>query len=352
MIVVDFQSEKSILKTVPFRAQYTSISRYIEKARGRNLQLNQTDESVIELQKLIAQPMEIVIPERKRAFRQCELYVLPFPTSVAWSQMLGNRQIIVIGRGMIQLIEHCTYSAYVIGHLPPEAQQIHPINTLPDLSLSDILNYFIFLLLYRFYRYAEPLPDLYEMISPDMHEHAQISISGSLAFVLLHEFAHLALGHHDQDEVIPFDVHKVVPEVISADKQKEIEADQFALNCIIEEYREFGHFWMKSAFDFYVRMEIISGQFTKSHPLALNRIFEMNANVPGQWGYHDPTTSATHAEKLAGTFAQRQQENQPPDEGFLALSREACLNILKQAEQACRDIGLDISPLFTAQPVE
>lgn len=349
--MLDLSYIDKIQHSAPFKSSYSSISRYIEKARKQKLQLNQTDESVIALQKLIAQPMEIVIPERKRAFRQCELYVLPFPTSVAWSQKLGNRQIIVIGRGMIQLIEHCTYSAYVIGKLPPEAQQIYPINSLPDLSLSDILNYFIFLLLYRFYRFAEPLPDLYEMISPDMHEPARISISGSVAFVLLHEFAHLALGHHDQDEVIPFDVHKIVPEDISGDKQKEIEADQFALNCIIEEYREFGHFWMKQAFDFFVRMEIISGQFTKSHPLALNRIFEMNAKVSGQWGYHDAAQSASHAQKLAGTFEQRHQEKQSPDEGFLAVSRETCLNILKQAEQACGDIGLDISPLFTAQSV-
>lgn len=326
------------------------IRRSIERIRRRQLELNIDDENMIAVSELVAEPLKIVSFETHQALGLCEIYILPFSVCTAYSYPIDNRNIIVIGSGMIDLMEATSYSAHVIGRLPEQCDYIYPIESLPDSNLHDLVNQFVFLLLFQFFHNGDPLPNIKALATPTMIKDARISFAGGMAFLLLHEYAHLDLGHHQNRQTSSLSIDHIVTENLSAPQQQEHEADQHAIAYIEADYREIGHFWANSTFDFFTRMELLSGQFNQSHPLALNRIYHLNSTLSDNQHYYNPAERQTIAARLAQSFDTAHQSDALNNTQFFDINRATTLAILDQINPYLIDVGgPDLSPLWLSE---
>ena len=344
----------------PYSVSPARIQRCIDDIRRRQLCLEE-DKDLLALTDLVEEPLKLVQFEQRQALGECEIYVLPLPLCEAYSQRLGERKIIVIGSGLIDLLESVSYSAQIIGSLPAASQDLYPLQELPELSLSDLLNQFVFVLLFRFYHDGEPLPNLIDICSATQRHNARISFAGGLAAVLLHELGHLSLEHHNKSTQIEHGFKQgaspqsklgddaatsAVPEASTFSKQQEYDADQFILDSLEAAFEEIGHFFIKSAFDFFVRLETVAGQFHELHPLALNRIYHMNQQIPEHCEFHDPVESQKTYRSLGQAFQSTRRILPPEDNHLLNIKRNTALLILSAIHQPLLEQGLDIQPLL------
>lgn len=97
---------------------------------------------------------------------------------------------------------------------------------------------------------------------------------GALCFVLLHELAHIELGHLSNKKLRSERFQPVLlePEPLNQWQAEEMEADQYAWQLIQAETR---HLFVPSIIFFlgaYAVIEVFSGHMTKAYPLAINRL--------------------------------------------------------------------------------
>ena len=330
----------------PYSISPALINGCIKRIRNKRMVLSQDDAIIHDLGELIGNSLQAIIPERQQTLLDCEVYVLPFPVCTAYSQLIGDRKLIVIGQGLIDLIFNTTLSAHIIANLPEQCDDVFPVSDLANYSIIDLLNTFSFTLLFKNYHLGEPLPNFAALASPEMIKDAKIAQSGAVLFVLLHELGHLQLGHHTNTQTRPMNFRKIVDEEMNLEQQLEFEADQYALNSIDESVREIGQFWLKAAFDFFVRLEVMAGQYTPDHPLTINRIADANNQELKNINYHDPTQSEQHIQKMATRFVDTNVNIPFSENHILMTSREACTNLILATAPTLSQYGYDVGNLF------
>lgn len=323
------------------------IDRCIENLRRRRIVLDSEDQDHRALANSVAGPLALASVSARAKLGECEIYLLPFPLCIAYSTRCENRNLIVIGSGMLDLVETVACSAHVIGSLPEEAQRIYPVSELAGMSLADIFSQFIFVLLFRFVYKDEFLPNIQGLASAQMIHDARVSAAGGAAFVLLHELAHLEL-HHAAKPVAPsIDIASSIPESLSQRQRQEHEADQAAIGYLESEWQEIGHFWRNCAFDFFVRLELMSGVFSETHPLALNRIFHLDEMMRSGSGFYDFAQRKNVNAILANGFSATLSSSAYSPDHMLNISRDTCLAILARIRQPLLQAGgPDIAPLL------
>ncbi|CAA0099505.1 Uncharacterised protein [Halioglobus japonicus] len=311
------------------------------------MQLDSEDPALTALFDIVSEPLALVRPESRQALGECEVYVLPFPLCTAYSTRRDDRRIIIVGSGLLDLIETTAYSAHVIGALPHAADTCYPISALPDQTLANLFNTLVMTLLHHYFTGEGGLPNMKGLATPAMAHEARISSAGGIAFILLHELAHLE--HHFGDAPIALDLSAgaAIEESLTPQQRQEHEADQIALDYLEPQWQDVGHFYLHSAFDFFTRLDLLSGQFQKTHPLTLNRLFHLDARVPPSARFYDADRRHRINQILATAFADTTARYSQGPDHVLNLRRETCLAILGLLRDPLLALGgPDVGVLF------
>lgn len=84
-----------------------------------------------------------------------------------------------------------------------------------------------------------------------MFEESKLAINGALLFTLLHELGHHKLKHLEfSNNIRPIHYPLALEENLSILQHQEMEADTFALNCLIEPAKIIGTYWQQNAVNF------------------------------------------------------------------------------------------------------
>ena len=211
----------------PYPIDEEVIDRHIKLIQKKRLRLNTESAHATALKLLAEEAMLFVLPERKELLATCELYVLPMPICVAYCEVVNGKNKIVIGSGILDLICHSLFLAHFGNAVPQKYEDYFLLKFPKKLPFIDLLTNALFLLEYRFYCFSEPLPNLRPFIDESALKAIRTSMSGAVAFILLHELGHLQLGHVTSDEVRPVMLRPAIPEQLNAMQLQEHEADQF-----------------------------------------------------------------------------------------------------------------------------
>lgn len=326
------------------------LDRCIENMRRRQQMLDSRDHDHCRFADWVAGPLALVSSTARARLQACEIYLLPYPVCTAYSTRMGERRLIVVSSGLLDLIETTTCSAHVIGSLPEATRHLFPVSELVGMSLADIVNQMLFVLLFRLAFQDGYRPNIQALATAQMIHDARVSAAGATAFVLLHELAHLELHHHTTQTAPAIDIASSIPEPLSPAQRQEHEADQTAIAYLEPQWREFGHYWRNCAFDFFVRLELMSGAFTKTHPLALNRIFHLDEKMKSGSGFYDFSGRLHINAALAEAFTTTERQHHRDPAHMLNLGRETCLAILAGIRQPLLQAGgPDLEPLLKAE---
>lgn len=272
----------------PFSIDPEIIDSYIEHIKVQRMVLRTNSVESDQLARHIKEQIVFVSPERRKELAQSEIYVLPFPLCNAYAEgpeSPGGNYKIVIGSGLIDLIANTVFLSHLESILPPELNEYHFIRYRRDMSVSQLFSNAVFVLHFRFYRFCEPLPNLYSLLKPQMIDECKKAINGALVFSLMHELGHHKLGHFNGWRGLrPMNYEFVISEDMSDKQHEELEADDFAMNSLIDDAKILSTFWLPHALTFFMQMELVSGQTSDElHPMALNRSFYSDA-LKEVWG--------------------------------------------------------------------
>ena len=241
-------------------------------------------------------------PEVRQMLEAQPIFVVEFDRCLAFSEVdQQHGSSIVLSTGMIDLLAATIYDLYVQAEIPAALDHVL-IETAENLPVSTLFPNLTLLLRYRYLRYGEKLPAFSSPLSVAALTMCRDSIHGALLFLVLHELGHIVHGHHQGDAMprhLPFG--SVIEEDINDYQRQEIEADQFALDALIEPARPLGNFWMTQSLNFFSSLELITGKRQTSHPLALNRAAHANRERLG-------LASPSQVDKiLAGRFIKTEE---------------------------------------------
>jgi len=275
----------------PSQVSLALIDQHIARLRA----IEEWSDDALEPTKLLAQLVQrnvekFVGREARIQLASSEVFVVPIPFCGAFSEAPST---IVIGSGFLDFLTANLYWGAVTHLLPPSLSEIrHP--KFPNQSLRDLIPVLLLALLHLYLENGDPLPNYRTLISENPDERVQDSLAGSLTFVLLHELGHLSLGHHgDHNLGIRFvDLPFQIPEDFTTYKQQEFEADSFARQAMVEDYRAMHMFWMRGALGPNYTMETMLSRRSASHPTSVNRL------IYAQHSAHDKVDRTAYLEEL------------------------------------------------------
>ena len=283
-------------------------------------------------------------PEVGRLLEQQDICVVKLNKCLAFSQCIetGEHRI-VLSTGMIDLLAASIYDLYAQAEIPASFEKVS-IETPERISVSNLVPNLTLLLRHRYLRYGEPLPDFAAPLSADALSMCRDSIHGALMFLLLHELGHIVCGHLQADAKprhLPFVT--VIDEEMNQYQQQEVEADQYALDALIEPAKPMGGFWLEQSLNFFSSLELVTGKRASTHPLALNRAAHARRARMG-------SESSSFEDILAKQFIETEGAAFFHGNKLIHTSRETCLDFLKVCVGLIRVSGPDLSPILQDQP--
>lgn len=318
------------LLMAPLMPAEAVIDRHVEQVRRQRLALRSNDPASTRLLQLVSAQLMWLKPEIREALGRTEIYCLDLPLSVAYCDRVDDRALIVLGQGLIDLIAYRVCCSHFEAMFP-EAMATYPLSGYrTDLSALEMLSNALMLLGCQFYTTASPLPDVCTQLSQASREDCERAISGALLYVLLHELGHLQLGHLERNEIRALSVPQAVPESLSVFQQQEYEADRFATNALIDVAQVLAALWQGSALNFYQQLELITGQRSDSHPLAINRRLDAAVRQVEVGGAHGIAIDTVHINTLAERFLDTEAAVRERPNALIATPREACLRIFRE----------------------
>lgn len=333
----------------PFSIQGDIIEAYVKIIQTQRMVLRTDSPQAKRLAMHIREPLDFVSQERKRELAQCDIYVLPFPLCMAYAEESKERPVIVIASGLIDLIANSIFAANLQSLLPPELDHFYMPQFRKDMPASHLFSNALFLLHLQFYRFCKPLPNIYALMTPKMLEESKMAVNGALVFTLLHELGHHKLQHLEAANGLrPIHYHFAVKENLSLLQHQEMEADDFALNSLIERAKIIGTFWHQNAVNFFMQLELVSGSDSdEHHPMALNRSFYSDS-LREHWGQEfDVTPRATFFKNTAERYLSTKQSKSEEINALIQTPREGCLGILKEINQVLLGFDMDLEPLWS-----
>lgn len=327
------------------------IERQIERIRREGSAVTANTAPSRALRALVQRNVErMLLEERAQMLAQSLVYVVPLPLCAAYSKPDGQ---IVIGNGLMNVLSACGYWAFLCEQLPAELMGIRPLPRFPSLSAWDAVSLYLFALIFRHYRYGEPLPDLRAWITPVTREEIDVqvkhSVAGAATFILLHEMGHIALSHHvRKDTLLPADFALSVEQSLSEYQIKEFEADDFAMASLRETLRALHLPWINMALNFHVQRETMLGERAPHHPISINRLshaFSRRDGVPtGRFDQSHLVRMSEAFVNIERNSAELRRQNRA---ALLdAMDREMLLSDLAILDRALARYGMPLAPVL------
>lgn len=341
------ESLKACKPLTPLSIHDSVIEACIDVINEQRLTLNSDDPDSRHFRRSISDSLVFVDPQwRTMLFEHCECYFLPLPVCLAFSSVIKGRPVIVVSRGLTDIIAYTIYAAHLNNLIPPNFEQYHLLAYRRDMPLTDLFSNALLLFSIRNFCAGEPLPNTFAPLTGAVHRDCNIAISGAVTFILLHELGHLVLGHNDNDIARPIHYPQAVDEMLSPFQQQELEADKFALQCLHPAARAMGTYWHDHAINFFSQMELVSGARHNSHPLAINRRF-MSDTLRGRWGKaFDLAPNPSHFETLRERFLATETETNKQKNLLLKTSREGALKVLEEILWILNENGVAMTEIL------
>lgn len=333
----------------PFSIQDEIIEQYIKLIKLKRMTLKTDSQEAKLLAMHLREPLDFVRQEKRLALSQCEIYVLPLPLCMAYAEASGKNPIIVIASGFIDLVANAIFAAHLQSILPQELNSYYLFKYRKDMPASNLLTNAIFLLQLHFYRFCKPLPNIYALATPQMFEESKLAINGALLFTLLHELGHHKLKHLEfSNNIRPIHYPLALEENLSILQHQEMEADTFALNCLIEPAKIIGTYWQQNAVNFFLQIELVSGNYSdKNHPMAINRSFYSDT-LRNNWGKeYEVAPRPKFFRNIANRYLATKESKSEEMNALIQTTREGCLNILNEINEALLQFGIDLKPIWT-----
>lgn len=326
------------------------LDRYVEEAISEDINLGSRSPDVLRLFESIREQLIFIDPDRRDALSKCEVFVLPFPLCISYSWEIDNRKIIVIGKGLIDLVANTLLASYVQSLLPPDLDEYFLPKFRKDMSAGELFANSIFLLQVHFYRFGYPLPDLQAAISPELLSEAEIGINGALLFILLHELGHHELGHLENEKIRPMRYEKIIEEMLSIDQHQEMDADSFAIESLLKPAQVIGTYWHQNAINFFMQLALVSGHpGDAEHPISINRVFHTDS-LRAELGIdQDVQPRRQFFEDLAARYRATSRYSSEDGNALINTNREACLDILNEINEVLRLFSVDLSTIWKQQ---
>jgi len=323
------------------------LDQYVERVMAQHMTLGTESVEDKQLLRHMKEQLDFVSPDKRYLLSQCEIYVLPFPLCISYAHEFENRKIILIATGLIDLIANTIFASYVQASLPTELDEYFFLKFRRDMPASHLFANALFLLQLHFYRYCSPLPNLQALLSPEMLKEAKDGINGALVFIMLHELGHHQLGHLESKKIRPMRYHKIIDESYSIDQHQEMDADNFALESLIEPARVIGTFWHQNAINFFMQIALVSGEHSGAdHPLSINRAYYSDSLRSDLGKVHDVSPRYEFFETIASRYMATQRASTDNANVLINTSREGCLEILKETNRVLKHFNMDISPIW------
>ncbi|MGB1109650.1 MAG: hypothetical protein ACPG4N_04810 [Gammaproteobacteria bacterium] len=344
------QSVRNARPLTPFSIEWEALERQVERLMETREVMDSDGPLTERLFERIDEQLGFLSPVRREALARHEVYVVPLPLCLAFSHEMKGRKIIVIGEGLINLIANTIWSSNLQALLPESLDSAYFLAFRRDMPVSHIVTNALFLMDLHFYRTCAPQLNTRPLIPEDMLAQSEDAIRGAIVFILMHELGHHELGHLD-DQVRPMRYEFLIDEAMSTEQQQEMEADTYALESLINQARVLGGYWHGAAINFFMQMELVSGsRFDTAHPASIDRAFYSDAKRVESGQGHDVSPRPAFYEELAARFRSSGLYLRDGSNPFLETSRDGCLRLLKEANAVLAPFGVDISPIWGAEP--
>lgn len=331
----------------PFFSDEKIIDQFVEEVSKQQMILQTTAPEVTQLFHRLKPQLDFISLERKQALLECDLFVLPFSIWVGYADELNGKPIIVISQGMIDLIANTIMASVLQGELPKELDSYYMFPFRKDMPASHLVTNALFLMQLNFYKSCKPLPNIVSLLSVDMLKQSRDAINGALLFVLFHELGHHKLGHLENETIRPMRYSTTINEELSIEQHQEMDADNFALESLIEQAQIFGSYWHQNAINFFMQMEQVSGNPSGfEHPLAINRAFYSDLLRSNIEENYDISPRKKFFDKISNRYLSTQHHTAEKANELIETPYDTCMNVLKEVNHTLAMFNIDISPLW------
>lgn len=331
----------------PYSLSARVLNSAINHVRAQKMTLNTRSDETKRLYALLSDSLQFLRGERLQAMAGCDIYLLPLPITLAFSEVVDSKPVIVIPSGFVDLIACTLCASHVESLIPEQLKDFYLFGQRLDMSLAELFANALFLMRLRFYTDCELLPDFRAVMTQDLLKTVHAALSGAVLFVILHEIGHVALGHFDGGRPRPVQHSLAVPERLGKLKKQELDADQFARDSLVDAAGETGKYWQNFAFEFHTQMEMVTGERHTSHPLAINR--RSGEAIPQEeWG--GTVTAGTHAANfntIRQKFLDTEAEILRGRNRFIETPRERVLGVLCEVLAFLKDNGTDLTAMVS-----
>lgn len=341
----------SARKVAPLTIDEAMLNRYVDMVRNRRIVLKQDGKAFENFKQSLTETGLFVTDTAKQDLNKIAVYILPLPICLAYSEVRPNDvPTIVISSGFVDIVASSIFLSQCSSILPKALDTFYALGLRKDMSVNSIITNAIFLLQVHFYRYGLPLPNLRAILSEKQIADAKVSINGAITFILLHELAHIKLGHletfPDKDFSRPT---YVVPENMDAYKYQEQEADIYAMNCIKDEAKVIGTYWQQHAMSFFMSLELVSGgTLGIEHPMAINRNFNSDL-LREEWGKEfDIKPRQKFYEAMAQRYIDTSRTKTAEVNEFINTRFEACWANIICLKDLYLEHNIDLSKLYSS----
>lgn len=306
------------------------IENALDIVREQQMSVSTDTKDVSSIREILSGQIDFLKLEIKSGIQNSNIFVLPLPHCIAFTDYIDDKNCICLSQGLIDLVAAVLHMPQILPMLP---DHIKDEQLLREMTVSECLVNALFILLLRFYRFGEPLPNIRAVLPEDVLPDIDLSISGAIAFIILHEYAHAALGHLEDDapqSSVNVQITPIIQEEFNRYQKEELEADQFALNSLLSEAVELGGLWRKQALTFFSWLELITGHHSsESHPAAINR---------SQNTFNNPAEHFEESRKYSPGGVNPLTET----------SRENCIGILDRVNLELSG-AVDLSPIWRTE---
>ena len=297
----------------------------------------------------IEEPLLFVKPEILSALGKRKYFVIPDRLAAALATVRRGHELVLITTGMIDLIAAQIEDAYVQALLPEEAGQVTLDGFRDDMPLPEIFANLTFLFRLRAHRYAEPLPSVAELLTGEPSEHAARAVRGAITFTLLHELGHHECGHIDNGAIRMTYYETLINEDLTKHQLQEAEADQFALDAVVDEAVPVATYWMQQALSFFASLELVTGLHASNHPLALNRTaVSVRQRLRTDYCY-GKKRHETDLAQLKARFGATATQSSPESNRLIQSERVALERMLENVVKALAEFGIDAECMLTPE---
>lgn len=284
-------------------------------------------------------------PNWRERLQSLAIYLLPVNACLALTQCDEQGEpFIVISQGMIDLLAVSIYDTYLQAEVPALFDDLH-FDTVPDLSIGELFPNLLLIKRSRFLRFGEPLFDSAAPLSDAARAMCRDSVQGALMFLLLHELGHIERGHLSSQDARYLPFYGAVDETFSHHQRQEIEADDFAMNALVDEAMLLATYWVPQALTLFSSVELVTGQRGNRHPLSLNRAANANARRAAL-GINDGSVERDRL--LAKKFLETEREVLIRGNKLINTPRDVCDNLISASLQLFQKSGVDLTAMLQA----